>query len=200
MRASAPSRKRGARSIDLTLLPFHASSHKFHATAPGPGCRYRTNSAAKPTSVAWLLSWHSSSQLPAWRAPPLSPKRSQAKLRGIHGSDRQLGQPPAHERSRTRPSRARCWITPEAATAASWPLCFKTGSAAVLNVRVGLQAGVLPPCEHPTVRAIAVRPRPTRRCGHGRAARSQRPARQRRRLDAGWRLLVGRKHDSSGRT
>ena len=30
----------------------------------------------------------------------MSPKRSQAKRRSLHGSDRQLGPPPAHERSR----------------------------------------------------------------------------------------------------
>jgi hypothetical protein len=38
-----------------------------------------------------------------------SPKRSQAKRRRIHGSDRQLGQPPAHERSGSQQSRAHCW-------------------------------------------------------------------------------------------
>ena len=51
--------------------------------------------------------------------------------------------------------------TPVPVTAPAWPLCWATGSAAVLTFsRPPGPATVLPRCEDPTVRAAAIRRRP----------------------------------------
>jgi len=110
------------------------SSRGRSAFAGAPRYVPSTSGAARPirppASTPQAVCRPSASQLTRReRSCASSTKRSQGKRPRLRGSHRQLRRPPAHERGRARPARARSWTTPTPVTTVTWLLRRVSSSA-----------------------------------------------------------------------